>query len=60
MAYGDTGIGTSLMVNELAQIPIMQSGSKLLKEKYMKRMLKEPILAVSFKVKKNILYYFNT
>lgn len=46
LAYADTGIGTSLMVNELAQIPLMQSGSKLLQEKYMKRMLSEPILAV--------------
>lgn len=48
IAYGDTGIGTSLMVNELAQIPILYAGSQYLKETYMARMPREPILAVSF------------
>ncbi|CAD5229661.1 unnamed protein product [Bursaphelenchus okinawaensis] len=45
IAYGDTAIGTSLMVNELAQIPILYAGSDYLKEKYMGWNVKEPILA---------------
>uniref|UniRef100_A0A915DTY8 Uncharacterized protein n=1 Tax=Ditylenchus dipsaci TaxID=166011 RepID=A0A915DTY8_9BILA len=45
IAYGCTAIGTSLMVNELAQIPLIQHGSDFVKDKYLKRMLKEPLLA---------------
>ncbi|KAI1721009.1 acyl-CoA dehydrogenase, middle domain-containing protein [Ditylenchus destructor] len=45
IAYGDTAIGTSMMVNEAAQTPLIQAGSSLLKDKYLKKMLKEPILA---------------
>lgn len=48
IAYGDSAIGTSLMVNELAQIPLMLGGSDFLKDKYLKRMLREPLIAVTF------------
>jgi len=47
IAYGDTAVGTSLMVSELAQAPLLYAGSKMLKEKYLKRMLGAPIVAVS-------------
>lgn len=48
VAYGDVSVGTSLMISELAQIPLMIFGSDYLKYKYLKWMLNEPILAVIF------------
>ena len=47
LAYGCSAIAASLMITELAQIPILHSGSNHLKQKYITRMLKEPLLAVS-------------
>ena len=46
LAYGCSAVATSLMINELAQIPLLQYGSDLLKQKYVKRMLEEPLLSV--------------
>jgi len=37
------------MISELAQAPLLYAGSKLLKEKYLKRMLGSPILAASLR-----------
>lgn len=46
IGYGCTGIGTSLMVNELAQIPLRLAGSEKLKQKYLTKMIENPLLAV--------------
>uniref|UniRef100_A0A7E4VMH3 Acyl-CoA dehydrogenase n=1 Tax=Panagrellus redivivus TaxID=6233 RepID=A0A7E4VMH3_PANRE len=43
--YGCTGLGTSLMVNELAQIPLRLAGSTYLRDKYIRKMTESPILA---------------
>ncbi|KAI6191388.1 putative medium-chain specific acyl-CoA dehydrogenase 10, mitochondrial [Aphelenchoides bicaudatus] len=45
LAYGCSTIAASLMISELAQIPILNSGSDFLKQKYIVQMLKEPLLA---------------
>lgn len=47
LAYGCSTIAACLMITELAQIPILKAGSNHLKQKYVVRMLKEPLLAVS-------------
>jgi alkylation response protein AidB-like acyl-CoA dehydrogenase len=55
LAYGCGTISAALMISELAQIPMLNSGSDFLKQKYVKRMLEEPILAVSAQLRKCII-----
>lgn len=46
LSYGCPTIASALMISELAQFPLLIAGSDYLKEKYIKRMINEPILAV--------------
>lgn len=56
IAYGCSGIGAAMLTNELAATPIIIGGSEELKKKYLPRFIKDPIMAVSFKIE---LCYFN-
>ena len=45
--YGDLAFAASLMISELAQVPIIRANNPYLLEKYVHRMTREPILAVN-------------
>ncbi|TKR72009.1 hypothetical protein L596_019533 [Steinernema carpocapsae] len=45
IGYGCTGVGTIMMVNDLAQTPLILAGSEQLREKYLTPMLEEPNVA---------------
>uniref|UniRef100_A0A914HIK4 Ubiquitin-like domain-containing protein n=1 Tax=Globodera rostochiensis TaxID=31243 RepID=A0A914HIK4_GLORO len=45
IAYGDIGLGTTLMVSELSQQPLLYAGTSEQKQKYLGPMLEQPLLA---------------
>jgi acyl-CoA dehydrogenase len=45
LSYGDTGIATSAMCNDLANVVISQHGNRQQQEKYLKPFVEKPLLA---------------
>ncbi|KAL3087634.1 hypothetical protein niasHS_009842 [Heterodera schachtii] len=45
IAYGDIGLGTTLMVSELSQQPLLYAGTLEQKQKFLLPMLAQPLLA---------------